>query len=90
MNFWGFTPAVFPALRAAFAAFLEKSGRDPKAECYIPSVVNEWVVSGRARVKVWRTSDPWFGVTYREDRPRVVESIRQLIAKGDYPERLWT
>jgi len=89
MNFWGFTPEVFPALRAKFAEFLEKSGRDEKAEFFIPSAVNEWVVSGQARVKVLLTSDHWFGVTYREDRLRVVESIRQLIAKGEYPERLW-
>jgi hypothetical protein len=89
MNFWGFTPAVFPALSARFAAFLEASGRDEKAECYIPSTVNELIASGQARVKVLRTSDPWFGVTYREDRARVVESIRQLIAQGEYPERLW-
>ena len=89
MNFWGFTPAVFPALRARFAAFLERSGRDEKAECYIPSAVNELVVSGQARVQVLRTGAPWFGVTYREDRPRVVESIRQLVARGAYPERLW-
>jgi len=89
MNFWGFTPAVFPALRAKFAAFLEKSGRDEKAEFFIPSAVNEMAASGHARVKVLLTSDHWFGVTYKEDRPRVVESIRQLIAKGEYPERLW-
>jgi UTP-glucose-1-phosphate uridylyltransferase len=89
MNFWGFTPAVFPALRARLAAFLERSGRDEKAECYIPSVVNELVISGQARVRVLRTGAPWFGVTYREDRPRVVENIRQLVACGDYPERLW-
>jgi hypothetical protein len=89
MNCWGFTPAVFPLLRAKFAAFLEKSGRDEKAECYIPSTINELVTSGQARVKVLRTEAPWFGVTYREDRPRVVESIRHLIARGDYPERLW-
>jgi hypothetical protein len=89
MNFWGFTPAVFPALRAKFAAFLEKNGQDEKAECYLPSTVNEWVLSGQARVKVLRTSAPWFGITYKDDRPRVVESIRQLIAKGEYPEKLW-
>jgi dTDP-glucose pyrophosphorylase len=90
MNFWGFTPEIFPMLRAKFAAFLTKNGRDEKAECYIPSVVNELVVSGQARVKVLRTGDPWFGVTYREDRQRVVESIRQLVSRGDYPERLWS
>jgi hypothetical protein len=89
MNFWGFTPAIFPTLRAQFAAFLERSGRDEKAECYIPSTVNELVVAGQARVRVLRTSAPWFGVTYREDRPRVVESIRQLVARSEYPERLW-
>jgi dTDP-glucose pyrophosphorylase len=89
LNCWGFTPAVFPLLKAKFSAFLEKNGRDEKAECYIPSTVNELVVAGQARVKVLRTGDPWFGVTYREDRPRVVESIRQLVSRGDYPERLW-
>jgi dTDP-glucose pyrophosphorylase len=89
MNFWGLTPAVFPLLRAKFAAFLERSGRDEKAECYIPSTISELVASGQARVKVLRTGDPWFGVTYREDRPRVVESIRQLVAHGDYPANLW-
>jgi len=89
MNCWGFTPAVFPALRAHFAAFLERCGRDEKAECYIPNAINELVVSGRARVQVLRTGAPWFGITYREDHARVVESIRQLIARGEYPERLW-
>ncbi len=89
MNFWGFTPAVFPALRSKFAAFLEKHGREEKAECYIPHAINELVASGQARVKVPRTGDAWFGVTYREDRPRVVEGIRRLVARGDYPERLW-
>jgi len=89
MNCWGFTPAVFPALRAHFAAFLERSGQDEKAECYIPNAINELVVSGQARVRVLRTGAPWFGITYREDHARVVESIRQLIARGEYPERLW-
>jgi hypothetical protein len=89
MNFWGFTPAVFPALRSKFAEFLDKHGQDPKAECYIPNTISQLVASGQARVKVPRTGDAWFGVTYRQDRPRVVESIRQLVARGDYPERLW-
>ena len=50
---------------------------DLKAECYIPSTVSELVPAGEARVKVLRSRDSWFGVTYREDRPRVVESIRR-------------
>jgi dTDP-glucose pyrophosphorylase len=89
MNFWGFTPAVFGQLRTQFTEFLKKSGREEKSECYIPATVGELVAAGRAKVKVLRTNDSWFGVTYREDRPRVVESIRKLIAHGDYPEKLW-
>jgi hypothetical protein len=52
-------------------------------------VISELLASGQARVKVPRTGDAWFGVTYREDRPRVMEGIRQLVARGQYPERLW-
>ncbi len=90
MNFWGFTPALFPQLRAEFAKFLTKSGGELKSECYIPSTVNDLVSAGQAKVKVLRTPDSWFGVTYREDRPQVVASIRKLIERGDYPEKLWT
>ena len=89
MNFWGFTPALFPQLQTQFDAFLKKSGGELKSECYIPSTVNDLVITGQAKVKVLRTNDSWFGVTYREDRPQVVESIRQLIAQGKYPEKLW-
>jgi UTP-glucose-1-phosphate uridylyltransferase len=88
MNFWGFTPALFAQLKEHFTQFLKKKAGDLKAECYIPSVVNDMVASGRARVKVLRSNDSWFGVTYREDRPRVLESIRHLIAQGAYPEKL--
>ncbi len=89
MNFWGFHPALFAQLKEHFAQFLKRSGGDLKAECYIPSAVNDLVAAGQARVKVLRSNESWFGVTYREDRPRVLESIRRLIARGDYPERLW-
>ena len=90
MNYWGFTPRVFGQLRERFEKFLEQNASDLKAECYIPNTVGELVNDGEARVKVLRSSDSWFGVTYREDRPRVVESIRGLIANGVYPERLWS
>src|SRR5579859_5990847 len=89
MNFWGFTPALFPQIKTKFIEFLQRSGGEMKSECYIPSTVNDLVVAGQAKVKVLRTNDSWFGVTYREDRPMVVESIRKLIARGDYPEKLW-
>ena len=90
MNFWGFTPALFPQLRVAFENFLKKSSNEQKSECYIPATVGDLVTSGQAKCKVLRSPDSWFGVTYREDRPNVVESIRALVAKGEYPEKLWT
>jgi UTP-glucose-1-phosphate uridylyltransferase len=90
MNFWGFAPAVFPQLRELFVKFLEKNQHQEKSEFYIPMAVNDLVQTKRARCKVLRTPDSWFGVTYREDRPRTVENIQQLIARRDYPEKLWT
>jgi hypothetical protein len=90
MNMWGFTPALFGQLRQQMLLFLEQHGQEEKSEFYIPTVTNTLVNSGQARLKVLSTRDPWFGVTYREDRPRVVESLGQLIKRGDYPARLWS
>ena len=90
MNMWAFTPSVLDQLRNCFLRFLKVNGSDLKAECYLPSAVNDMVTSGNTKVKMLRTRDPWFGVTYREDRPRVVESINTLICEGRYPERLWS
>ncbi len=89
MNFWGFTPAVFAPLETLFTEFLRKNIQAGKSEFYIPSAVAALMAAGQARVKLLRTPDLWFGVTYREDRPRVIKSIGQLIARGDYPPRLW-
>jgi len=90
MNLWGFTPAVFGQLREQFTAFLQTHSGNEKAEFYIPSVVNALIHAGQARCRVLRTKDSWFGVTYRADRPRVIASVRALVARGDYPESLWT
>lgn len=90
MNMWGFTPAIFLQLRERFAEFLKKNSTSLKAENYIPSTVNELVQAGEAKVKVLRTRDSWFGVTYREDHQRVVDSIQKLVGSGVYPERLWS
>jgi dTDP-glucose pyrophosphorylase len=89
MNMWGFTPQIFGQLREHFKKFLEQNSKDLKAECYIPSTVNELLLDGQARVKILHSVDAWFGVTYREDRSRAVESIRHLIEAGYYPKRLW-
>jgi hypothetical protein len=90
MNMWAFLPGVFDQLRERFEQFLRRSGSDLKAECLIPTTVGDLVKDGQARVKVLRTQDSWFGVTYREDRPRVIESVRTLISAGVYPEKLWS
>ena len=89
MNMFGFTPQVFGRLQDHFKQFLETNGADLKKECYIPSTVNELLVAKQAKVKVLRSNDSWFGVTYREDHANVVESIRQLVKIGKYPESLW-
>jgi dTDP-glucose pyrophosphorylase len=89
MNMWGFIPRVFVQLREVFDEFLARNGTEMRSECYIPSAVNELVSSGQARVKILRTNDSWFGVTYRDDQPRVAESIRRHIHDGLYPEKLW-
>ena len=89
MNMWGFTPQIFPHLYEHFQRFLKRYGEDLNAECYIPGTVNSMIQSGEARVKVLRSGDAWFGITYREDQPRVVQSIGRLIDQGSYPRRLW-
>lgn len=89
MNMWGFTPELMTEMEAQFPAWLQVNGSNLKAEWYIPSVVNELVRQGRADVRVLPTDSQWFGVTYREDRPRVAVAIQKLIDAGVYPARLW-
>jgi len=88
MNMWGFAPSIFDHLRAQFAAFLRRTGPDEKSEFYIPAVVNQLVSGGSEKLKVLRSPDAWFGITYREDGERTAAAIRQLIAQGRYPEKL--
>lgn len=90
MNFWGFTPELFPQLKEAFVDFLKEHGSDPKSECYVPKVVDLLIKAGKADVEVLETSSSWFGVTYPEDKAVVVSSIRALTEKGEYPAPLWS
>jgi len=89
MNFWGFTPSFFGQLTTGFDSFIRKNYENLKAELYIPSVVNTLIQSGQAGVKVLSCDEQWFGMTYQEDRALVVDSIRSLIRKGVYPQKLW-
>jgi len=90
MNMWGFTPTLFAVLREEFTKFLKARGGEEKSECLIPTVVNQLISDKRATLKVLPTTSSWFGVTYQEDRPKVQESVRALIERGEYPQKLWT
>ena len=91
MNMWGLTPEFFEELEPRFVEFLEKlTDDDTKKEFYLPMVVDELIHENLAEVKVLETDGRWFGVTYKEDKPEVVASIRKLISEGVYPENLWS
>ncbi|MDE6827169.1 MAG: nucleotidyltransferase, partial [Alistipes sp.] len=89
MNMWGFTPDYFRYSEERFKEFLTENIDKPKSEFFIPLVVNDLIVGGKATVEVLDTTARWFGVTYAEDRQGVVDKIRGLIAAGEYPEKLW-
>lgn len=89
MNMWGLTPALFPALEREFRAFVVRFGLDPKAECYLPTVIDTLVGENAATVQVLETPEAWFGVTYPQDKGVVVQGIRQLVDANVYPGKLW-
>ena len=77
-------------LEREFKLFLENLQDNlTKAEFYLPQVVANLILEGKAEVKVLKTPDSWFGVTYKEDKERVVESLKMLIDQGIYPEKLY-
>jgi NDP-sugar pyrophosphorylase family protein len=90
MNFWGFTPSVFKDSEELLKRFVEENYQDPKSEFFIPLVADELIKGGKATFKVIPTASKWFGVTYKEDKPIVQESISDLIKSGVYPDRLWS
>lgn len=90
MNMWGFTPDFIEELDKGFKEFLATVPEgDIKKEYLLPAVVDNLIKSGDAKVKILPTEDKWFGVTYKEDKPAVVEAFKDLIARGVYKEDLW-
>jgi len=91
MNMWGFTPDYFKHSEEYFKEFLSdpKNLENPKAEFFIPLMVNKLINENTATVKVLDTTSKWFGVTYSADRPSVVEKIQQLVNDGVYPNHLF-
>lgn len=89
MNIWGFQPSVFEFLDKKFTDFLKARINEPKSEIYIPTVVFEMINDGQATVEVLQADSPWFGVTYKEDKPMVIDRLNTLIKEGHYPEKLF-
>ena len=90
MNLWGFQPSIFDHLQNQFEQFLKDEGSSTNSELLIPSVVDDLIKRGNATVRVLRTEDSWFGVTYRQDKSVAAQCIRNLTNEGRYPEKLWS
>ena len=91
MNMWGLDPAFMDTLQVGFEEFFKTAAvENPlKSEYLLPIYIGQLLQQGKVSVRVLETRDKWFGVTYREDKPAVVESFRQLIAAGVYKEKLF-
>ena len=90
MNLWGFKPSCYKFLREEFTNFINRSGMELKSELDIPTSMDKFVKSGEITIKILMTNEKWFGVTYREDKPLVVESLRKMISDGVYPARIYS
>ena len=91
MNFWGFTPSMMKEMEAGFPAALDKIlAENPlKGEYFLPGVVDRLLREGKAEVKVLKSRDRWYGVTYKEDKESVVSALQSMKDKGEYPDKLW-
>lgn len=91
MNLWGFTRSFLDEALARFPAFLDRTLEEnpEKGEYFLPSVVSQLIQEDKARVRVLRSHDRWYGVTYKEDKPNVIRAVADMTAAGLYPEDLW-
>ncbi|MBM3420148.1 MAG: nucleotidyltransferase [Bacteroidetes bacterium] len=89
MNLWGFKPSVYYLLEKEFTSFLQTRIDDLTAELDIPTSVDKYVKDGTITIQILKTGGKWFGVTYREDKPFVVESIKNMVDAGIYPAKLF-
>ena len=90
MNMWGLRPDFFQILADGFEEFLSMTDEENlKAEYLLPTIIGELLGEGKLAVKVLRSRDKWFGVTYKEDKDAVVSAVRGLVDAGVYPEKLF-
>ncbi len=89
MNFWGFSPSIFPLMREYFDAFLQSdAGTSLTSECLLPVMVDDLTGAKKLAVSVLESGGRWFGMTYQEDRPLVADALKQLHDDGSYPVTL--
>lgn len=91
MNMWGFTRSILDEIKAEFSTFLEKGIKENPMKCeyYLPSVVSDLLEEDRATVAVLESTDKWYGITYKEDKPMIVNAMKEMKEQGIYPEKLW-
>ncbi|WP_291784251.1 NTP transferase domain-containing protein [Cecembia sp.] len=89
MNFWGFHHAVFSDLELMWKEFLPANRENLKSEFFIPTVANNLIKSGKGAFEILEGGKTWFGVTYTEDKPVVIESLKNMHEIGEYPNKLW-
>jgi len=89
MNLWGFSPRLFGFLERGFIDFLSRQGNELKSEYLLPELIDGMIKDGETTVKVLSSRERWMGVTYPEDKPQVMEGIRELVERGVYPSNLW-
>ena len=89
MNMWGFHPTIFESSRAQFIDFVKETADNPKAEFFIPLVINKQINEGSLKVVVLPNDQRWYGVTYQEDKPMVQKAFAEMTASGKYPTPLW-
>lgn len=89
MNFWGFHPDVFADIEKMWHDFLPANKENLKSEFYIPTVANNLIQAGKAAFEILPGGKTWFGVTYTEDKPVVIDALKNLHDSGEYPANLW-
>jgi len=91
LNMWGFSADILIQLKERFQVFLEENlEKNPlKCEYFLPFVVDELLTEKKATVKVMKTPDKWYGVTYKEDKPALMQAIQKMKDDGLYPQKLW-
>ena len=91
MNMWGFTRSILEEIKKGFPAFLEEGIKvNPmKCEYFLPAVVSRLLAEDRATVSVLKSQDKWYGITYKEDKPVIVEALQKMKDRGIYPQNLW-